>query len=33
LLDPLEKQLDLPAFFVKLGNGFRVQVVGVGDKA
>ena len=28
-LDPFEKQLDLPALFVQLGNGLCIQVVGV----
>ena len=33
LLDPLEKQLYLPALLVQIGNGLRAQVIGVGDEA
>ena len=33
LLDPLEKQLDLPTFFVNFGDFLGLQVVGIGDKA
>jgi len=32
LLDPFEKQFDLPALFVDLGDLLGFQVVGVGDK-
>ena len=32
LLDPLEQQLDLPTFFVNLGNLFGLEVVSVGDE-
>ena len=33
LLDPLEKQLDLSAFFVQLGNDVCLQVKGISHKA
>ena len=32
LLDPLEKQFDLPTFFVDLSNLFGLEVVGIGDE-
>lgn len=33
MLDPLEEQLDLPAFFINFRDLFGLQVVGVGDEA
>lgn len=32
MLDPLEEQLNLPAFLVEIGHGCRLQVMGIGNE-
>jgi hypothetical protein len=31
LLDPFEKEFDLPAFLVEISDGLGIQVIGIGD--
>ena len=31
LLDPFEKEFDLPAFLVEISDGLGIQVTGIGD--
>ena len=33
LLDPFEKELDLPAFLVQIRNGLGIQMIGIGNIA